>query len=434
MDLLKIFRRKPSTALTIIPDQEIEKSGTFSFPSPGLLYSLGSYPSDTGIPVNAFSALQSSAVYACVRCLSDDVSKLPIRIKKRLSNGGFADAPDHPIATLLRRPNHWQTGFDFWSFLVVSQQLRGNGYAAVVRNWRGEPIAMIPLLPDRVIVMLTDEGELYYQATAPQLGRNTLFTITPDSMLHLKNMSLDGGIQGASVISCSQNVIGLSLATQKNAATLFQRGSMPQGSITMPPGTKISPEGKKAFREAYDAVHAGSDNSHGLLVLEGGMKFEALSMTAEDAQLLESRQFAAQEIARLFRVPNHKIGMLQDATFSNVEQENQSYIDDALMSICRRIEECLERTLLFDDERDRIRIRFDFDSLLRGDFKTRMEGYQIGLLNGVFSINEVRDRESMAPIADGDLHRVPLNTGPVTSTVPKPTDSQPETTPQQEAA
>lgn len=402
--------------------ETVEKGGTFAFPSPGLMFALGGFPSDTGIPVTPFTAMQAAAVYACVKVLSEDVAKLPINVQDRLPKGGWQNNPDHPISQIIHRPNEWMTPFEFWAYLVVSHQIRGNGYACILRTKGGDPYRLLPLLPDRVMCLLTDKGELYYSATAPQLGDQARL-FHPEDMIHIRNMSIDGGILGTSVISCSQNVLGLALATQKNAATLFRQGSMPRGMITMPEGAKLDKPTSTRIGDSFSTVYAGSDNAHRVMVLEGGMKFEPVSMTAEDAQLLESRKFAAEEIARLFRVPQHKIGLLDHATFSNIENQNQQYIDDALMGICRRIEESLELTLLSEKERGRIRIRFDFDQLLRGDFKTRMEAYQIGLLNGVFTANEVREKEGLAPFAGGDIHRFPLNTGPGAT---KPSDTSPE--------
>src|ERR1019366_7590111 len=418
-------KQTPKITTVTLPSPEPEvatvRKWTSSSPNPGMMFALGGFPSNTGIPVTPYSALQASAVYACIKVLSEDVAKLPLRVRRKLTGGGWQDATDHPVNHLLHAPNDWQTPFEFWAYLVVCHQLRGNGYAAVIRDGAGDPIKLIPLLPDRVMVMLTDKGDLFYQASAPQLGMEQV-TFPVNDVIHIRNMSLDGGILGMSPISCQQDSIGLALAVQKNAATLFRQGSMIRGVLTTPAGAKLSQETSTRMAESWTAAYAGSDNAHRVALLEGGTTFAPIQMDANDAQLLEDRKFSAEEVARIFRVPQHRIGILDRATFSNIENLNQQYIDDALMGISRRIEECLEKTLLFADEREKYQIRFDFDQLLRGDFKSRMEANQIGLLNGVFSVNEVREKEGMAPVDGGDLHRYPLNM----SAGSKPTDTTPE--------
>ena len=283
--IVKVFRGTPEPE----PEQQlvetVEKDGSFAFPSPGILFALGGFPSDTGIPVTPFTCLQVATVYACVKVLSEDVAKLPLRVRKKLNNGGWKDAPEHRINKLLHNPNGWMTPFEFWAYLVVCQQLRGNGYAAIIRNGAGDPIKLIPLIPDRVMVLLTDEGNMYYRATAPQLGKETIVFHVED-MIHIRNMTLDAGILGVSPITISQNVIGVSLATQKNAATLFRQGSMPRGVLKMPAGAKLSPEAATRIAQDWAAVNSGSDNAHKTVVLEAGMEFEGLTISPEDAQLL----------------------------------------------------------------------------------------------------------------------------------------------------
>lgn len=382
--------------------------------------------SDTGVPVTPWSGIQSAPVYACVKVLSEDVAKLPLRVYRKLPKGGWAPYDEHPLTKLLRRPNDNMTPFDFWAYLITCQQLRGNGYVYIERDGDGNPISLIPIIPDRVVVLLSPKGQIFYRFTAAQTNYQSK-PISPEDMIHIKNMSLDGGITGSSVIWCSQNVIGLALAAQKNAATLFRQGSLIRGVLTAPAGAKLTKPVADRMAESWSSSYAGSDNASKVALLEEGTTFSPVTMTAVDAELLDARKFSGEEIARIFRVPQHKIGILDHATFSNIENQEQSYINDALMTICRRVEESLEWTLLFEEEIGKIKIRFDFDELLRGDFKTRMEGMQIATLNGYLSANEVRARESFGPpVAGGDEYRFPLNQAVSGDNVAKPTDSKPD--------
>jgi HK97 family phage portal protein len=387
-------------------DSLVSQVNALAFPQPLLYAALGGYASNTGVPVTPLTALQAAAVYGCVKCISDDIAGLDIIVRKRLANGnGWKIDTDHPLNELFANPNRWQTPFEFWSYIVSSLCFRGNSFAVIERDMDGRPVELVPIAPDRVTVRLTDDGTLWYRCNSRHIGYGIM--VPPDDMLHLKNISLDSYL-GVSPIAIAQDVIGLALATQQHGAVLFRQGGQIGGTINHP--GKLSKEAGDRMAASWKDTHSGVQNAHKVAILEEGAKFEKVGMTNEDAQFLATRQFQTLEICRLFKVPPHKIGELTRATFSNIEQQQQQYIDDALQPIAKRIRDAAHAQLLFDDERDTYQVSHSFESMLRGDQKTRFESYQIGLLNGFLSRNEVRQRENMNPVEGGDEYRVPLNT------------------------
>lgn len=381
--------------------------GGLGWPQPMLYAALGGYASNTGVPVTPFTALQSAAVYACVRFISQDIAMLRPFVRRTLSGGGYRRMPKHPLMTLFRRPNRWQTWFEFISYWVASLCLRGNGFVVIARDGSGEAEELIPVAPDRVSIMLSPQGELWYRVNSQRIGFGVL--VPPDDMMHLKNISMDGFV-GVSPIAISQDVIGLALATQQHGGILFRQGAQ-IGGVIQHPG-KLSKEASDRIANSWRETHSGVQNSSKVAVLEEGMHFEKISMTSEDAQFLETRRFQVIDICRLYGVPPHKLGELDKATLNNIEQQNQQYVDAALKPVAQSIVELFDQHLLFEDERSLMGCQMDFDDLTRGDLKTRYEAYQIGTLNGWLNRNEVRARENMDPITDGtgDEYRVPLNT------------------------
>lgn len=383
--------------------------GGLGWPQPMLYAALGGYASNSGVPVTPFTALQSAAVYACIRAISQDIAMLTPFVRRRLTGGGYRREPYHPLNKLFRRPNRWQTWFEFIGYAVSSICLRGNAFIVIERDKDANPIELVPIAPDRCTIMLTEDGELYYRINSRRLGYGLV--VPPDDMIHIKNISLDGYV-GVSPIAVSQDVIGLALATQQHGGILFRQGGQIGGVISHP--GKLSKEASDRVANSWRETHAGVQNAHKVAILEEGMSFEKIAMTNEDSQFLETRRFQVVDICRLYGVPPHRLGELDKATLNNIEQQNQQYVDSALKPTTRSIEQLFDHHLLFEDERGALGLecKFDFDEMTRGDLLTRYQAYQVGTLNGWLSRNEVRARENMDPIEDGhgDEYRVPLNT------------------------
>jgi HK97 family phage portal protein len=380
--------------------------GSFAYSGPGLAYGLGVFPGSTGTPVTPVTAMQAATVYACVKRLSEDVGKLPVKIRRRARRGGWTVDNDHPLNRVFRRPNAMQTPSQCWAYYVSSLALRGNGYLATVRGRAGEPTGIIPVNPDRAYVVLGQNGELIYNFGHPLLGDQTI-KLHQDNVCHAKGFSYDG-YMGISPISLAQDVFGLALAAQSHGAVLFRQGAQLKGFIKHP--GNLGKEAKEYLTESFDKRFAGVQNAHRTAVLEEGMSFENVTMTNEDAQFLESRQFSVIEICRMFGVPPHKVQDLENGHLQNVEQGEQQYINDTLDPLCNQIGELLEAKLLFEDEFGDYQIRHDFSALLRGDRKTRAQYYHFGILDGWMNRNEARlDDGREAGDEALDEYMAPLN-------------------------
>lgn len=390
---------------------QVVRDYSLAWPSPMLAGAFGGGGSNTGIPVTPLSALQSSTVYACVRAKSEDMAKLPLLIEKDVGREDWQQDFDHPLNALIRAPNSWMTWFEFARYLVMSLELRGNSFAVIKRGWNGIPEALIPINWDRVSVLLSPAGHIFYNVSHPLIGFG--LTFHQDDVIHLRGVTVDGGYLGMSPIMAAQDAVGLAIATQQHGAILFRQGA--QVSVVLKHPGKLDKPTSDRLAQSWMNAYGGVQNSHKTAVLEEGMTVEKLSMTNEDSQFLQTRAFQVLEICRLFRVPPHKVYDLSKANFSTLEQQEQAYVNDSLDTLATNIQDAFGARLFFQDERATYRFRYDFTGLLRGDQKARSEFYQSALSNGWMNVNDVRRKERMPPVPGGDIFRVPVNTAPIGS-------------------
>jgi len=356
-----------------------------------------------GIPVTANSAMRVGAVYACVRLMSGAVANMPLHVKERVDELTRQDRPDHQLWTVLRRkPNGWQTSAQFRRLLQVHLLLRGNGFAQIVRS-RGRVIALNPLHPDRMKVKQGDDLRIRYTYTRRD-GRPV--PLDPNDVLHLVGLTLDG-VTGVSVITYARETIGLSMAQERHGATTFKNAARPSFVLKHP--QKLGKEGLEFLRESLDAYRQGGEAEGRALILEEGMETYQLSMTAEDAQWIESRKFSRSDIAMFFGVPPHMIGDTEKTTSwgSGVEQMGIGFVTYTLEDHLTTWEQTLDRDLIAEPE---IYTRFNRRGLLRGDTKAREALYRSGLQWGWLSPNEVRALEDMNPRDGGEVYYPPPNT------------------------
>lgn len=356
----------------------------------------------SGKAVNERTAMQTSAVYACVRILAESVAGLPLHVYERTANGSKSTKPSHPLYRLLHdEPNREMTSFVFRETLMSHLLLWGNAYAQIIRDGRGFPIALYPLLPDRMAVDRRESGELVYTYQSDK-GQVKL---RRDNVLHIPGLGFDGLI-GYSPIAMAKNAVGLALATEDYGATFFANGANP-GGVLEHPGV-IKPEQADRLRESWQSQFGGA-NAHKVAVLEEGLKFHQMSIPPEQAQFLETRKFQINEIARIFRVPPHMVGDLEKSSFSNIEQQSLEFVKYTLDPWVVRWEQSLQQALILPSEKATIFIKFNLDGLLRGDYQSRMQGYSTGIQNGFMSVNDVRGLEDMNLLTaeeGGDLHFV----------------------------
>ena len=356
--------------------------------------------STAGKSVSERSAMQMTAVYACVRVLSEAVAGLPLHLYKYTDKGSKEKAVNHPLYFLLHdEPNPEMCSFVFRETMMTHLLLWGNAYAQIIRNGKGEVMAIYPLMPNRMTVDRDEHGQLFYQYQLSrddaQTMKGSMVKLKPSEVLHIPGLGFDG-LVGYSPIAMAKNAIGLSIATEEYGSKFFANGAAP-GGVLEHPGTLKNPA---RVRESWNQAFGGSANANKVAVLEEGMHFTPISIAPDQAQFLETRKFQLNEIARIFRVPPHMIGDLERATFSNIEHLSLEFVKYSLDPWLVRWEQSMSRALFTDDEKKNYFIKFNVDGLLRGDYQSRMSGYSVGIQNGFLSPNDVRELENMDLIPD----------------------------------
>ena len=365
--------------------------------------------STSGKRVNERSAMQMTAVYSCVRILSEAIASLPLNVYRYNKDGGKEKAYDHPLFRLLHdEPNPEMTSFIFRETLMTHLLLWGNAYAQIIRNGKGEVVALYPLMPDRMTVDRDEKGQLYYKYTksnddAPTMEGTTVY-LDPSDVLHVPGLGFDG-LVGYSPIAMAKNAIGLAIAAEEYGSKFYANGAAPSGVLEHP-GTLKDPA---KVRDSWNAAFGGSSNSHKVAVLEEGLKYTPISISPNEAQFLETRKFQINEIARIFRVPPHMVGDLEKSSFSNIEQMSLEFVKYTLDPWVIRWEQAIRRTLLTPDEKSQYYVSFNVEGLLSGDYQSRMNGYAIARQNGWMSANDIRELENLdrIPAEDGgDLYLI----------------------------
>ncbi|WP_247642801.1 phage portal protein [Roseibium sp. TrichSKD4] len=366
----------------------------------------GGAETKSGARVTPETAMRVAAVFACVRIRSSVVANLPLQIKRRVDDDTRKNAFDHPLWTIFtKRPNRWQTPSQFKRMLEAHLLLRGNAFAKIIRGVRGDVQELIPLHPDRVTTRQLDDLSIVYEYQRRD-GRTIPFG--QSDVFHLVGLSLDG-VTGVSVIKYARETIGLAIAQEEHGASVFKNGA--RVSFVLKHPQSLGEEGVETLRKSLNAFRAGGENEGEALILEEGMSTEALAMTAEDAQWLESRKFSRTDIAMFFGVPPHMIGDTEKSTSwgTGLEQQTQGFKTFSAEDDFTTWEETVNRDLISDDEPD-LYARFNRNALVQGDMKARKEYFTSMLQWGVFSPNEVRKLEDMNPREDGNIYYPPPNT------------------------
>ena len=372
--------------------------------------------STSGKTVTERSAMQMTAVYSCVRILAEAIAGLPLHLYTYKEDGGKEKAIGHPLYLLLHdEPNPEMSSFVFRETLMTHLLLWGNAYAQIIRNGKGEVVALYPLMPNRMTVDRDSSGQLFYSyqmnnSDAPTMKTGTVI-LKPSDVLHIPGLGFDG-LVGYSPIAMAKNAIGLAIATEEYGAKFFANGATPGGLLEYP-GTVKDPD---RVRESWNKGFSGSQNAGKVAILEEGMKYTPISIAPEQAQFLETRKFQINEIARIFRVPPHMVGDLEKSSFSNIEQQSLEFVKYTLDPWVIRWEQSIQRSLLSRDEKAVYFVKFNLEGLLRGDYQSRMNGYAIGRQNGWMSANDIRELENLdrIPAEDGgDLYLINGNMLPL---------------------
>ena len=376
----------------------------------GSRYSFFYGNTSAGKPVNEHTAMQMTAVYSCVRILAETVAGLPLHVYRYTDNGGKEKYWQHPLYRLLHdEPNTEMTSFAFRETLMSHLLLWGNAYAQIIRNARGEVIALYPLIPNKITVDRDSSGRLFFvyrrnPEDFSSQGNSSEVYLQSSDVLHIPGLGFDG-LVGYSPIAMAKNAVGLAIATEEYGAKFFANGAAP-GGVLEHPGVIKDPQ---KVKDSWNTVYQGSGNAHKVAVLEEGMKYQPIGISPEQAQFLETRKFQINEIARIFRVPPHMLADLEKSSFSNIEQQSLEFVKYTLDPWVVRWEQAMCRTLLTESEKSKVFIKFNVDGLLRGDYVSRMNGYATARQNGWMSANDIRELENLDRIPaelGGDLYLI----------------------------
>lgn len=376
---------------------------------------------DAGEIVTDDSALSLSAVWACVNLLAGTIASLPLMVYRTDRQGRRVVARDHQLYRVLHdSPNYDQTAVDFWEFVSAAVELWGNAYARIERR-DGAVSGLHPVAPALVNVRRLTSGAIEYRWTED--GKQ--YVETDQTMLHIRGF---GGnpLGGMSTLHFGRHAFSLARATDRSAAGMFKNGLRPSGVLTFE--SWLTSEQRELAERKLTEKFLGAMNAGRPLILEGGTKWSQLTISPEDAQMLESRGFSVEEICRFFGVPPFMVGHTEKTTSwgTGLEQQTLGFQKFTLRRRLKRIEQALEKQLLTPQDRaEGVTIEFNLEGLLRGDSAARAAFYQSGLQNGWATINEVRALENLPPVEGGDVPRMQMQNVPITEAGKQPAIAAP---------
>lgn len=386
---------------------------TLANPSDWLVDMLGGGTATrAGRRVTPDTALSNSAMWNAIRLVAGTIASLPLHLYRRLPAGGKERASDHRLHGLLHRsPNPRQTAYELMEMLAGHVELRGNAYARIEADRRGQVVALWPLHPGRVNIYLAPDDRLWYEYTT---RRGERVPLKDDEVLHLRGFSSDG-VTGLSPVGVLREAFGVALAAEEHAAAFYGNGTQP-GGVLRHPG-RLTDKAHKRLVEAWNARHQGSANAWKPAILEEGMEWTSVGMSAKDAQFLETRRFQVEEVARIMDVPPHMLKSMERATFSNIEHQDIAFLKHSMRRRLVAIEQRLNMVLLLEREREDYFFEFLVDGIQRGDTKTRYDAYAVGRNWGWLSADDIRELENMNPLPNGQgkIYLMPTNMLPAGS-------------------
>ena len=390
---------------------------TYANPAGWLLdWVRGGQESASGIVVNQIEALRDVVTMACVSIRAADLAKLPVHVKRQLRNGGSEIVKGHAVERLLRRPNAWQTKFEFFEMMQACYLLKSNAYAPIIWNGRGQPTAMIPVNPERISLLEAPGGDLFYQLTRGSFQEVADLAPLPtvlsaEDVLHLRGLSLNG-LLGVSRIGMARDAIGLSRALETYSSSLFARGARPSGVLET--DKKLSDPVYARFKAQWQSAYSGLRNAAETPILEEGLKWKAQTMTSVESQTVEARRLQIEQIATAFEVPRHRLGIVSESGGQAILQAHQMYLNTTLSQDAERWEDKLNAMFGLDGEE--YSVEFDLDYFNRADLKTQLEALRIGVVGTVVTPNEARRKLGLPADPEGDALLQPTNVAPLGTT------------------
>lgn len=348
-----------------------------------------------GIHINETVALGIPAVYACVRVLTEAIASLPLLTYERFDNGDKDRAKGFSLYHLLHdEPNPLMTSFELRELLVGHLCLRGNAYCYIERDG-GEVVSLWPLHPDKVTVEVSGR-ELVYKHQND--GTEKVYPMA--DILHIRGLSSDG-IVGFSPLTLLRDTFGYSKALQEYSSSYFKNSAAPSGILTT--AMTLSPENQANLRNAWASRHEGKNNHHRVAILGSDLKWQSIGVSPQDSQLIESQKFSVVEIARVFRVPLNLVMDYERSTYSNVTEQNRSFLTHTLQPWLTRIEQAMTKSLLTESEKEKYFIEHLTQGFLRADTKTRYESYKVAIDAGFLTVDEVRQLENMNKLPKSEV-------------------------------
>lgn len=348
---------------------------------------------NSGVNINGKTAFEIVAFFSAVSLISDTISTLPVDAFIRIDGDR---KPYRPRPAWVDQPDVDTTRQAHYGSIVTSLLVYGNSYTRVYRNRQGEVTNLVALDPNTVRVERSAIGRKVFY-----VGDDNK-PLTSDDVLHIIDLAEPGSLVGISRVSKLKDALGVATALQNYASKFFSQGATTQGVIEFP--GNLTPEQAKNLAEGFDSRHKGWRKSHKTGVLSGGATYKSTQVPNDQAQFLDSRRFAVEEMARAFNIPLHMMGIPGTASYSSVEQNNLQFVSHTLRPILEKIEWSYSKLL----PTPAAFIKFNFNALLRGDLQSRMTSYSIGTQAGFMSVNDVRRLEDLSPAENGDQYRVPL--------------------------
>lgn len=387
----------------------VEKTAT-GLPAAGFLPLLGSTPSATGLSISQGTAVAVSTVFACVTIRADDVARCAPRLITLDGDGRQKKiVTDHPVAKLFRRPNRAQTWFEFCQQMHAAKLLRGNAYAVILRDQRGQPVELIPVNPDAVMVLEAGDGSVFYSINRVGLFqmaalRDQPISVPEEDVLHIRGLAFNM-LVGASTIGLAREAIGVAMGLEQQAARFMANGARPSGVLKS--AKTLTKEAAQRLRDQWEAMRSGIQNIGRTAILEEGLDWTPMQMTSVDAEFMDQRRYSVEEIARFFRVPLHKLGVVGEVSRIRMDQADQAYVNAAIMPDLEVWEQKFER--VFDLDAENISVEFDERELLRAEEATRINNGRLAVMSGLKTINEWRAEEGLVPVEGGDAIMRPVN-------------------------
>lgn len=384
-------------------DRILRTATTLANPAPWFRDALVVTSTHAGVSVTETVALGIPAVLSAVKLIGEGGASLPLKVFRRRPDGGREADEGHPLFVVLHDLfNPFQTSFEARTYALSCLLLHGNAYFEIERTAAGIITGLYPIRPDRMTSTFDEQGRRVYLYTT-DAGAEVKWTsdpLLPAPILHLRG--LGDGYQGFSVIKLAANALALAESESKHASKFFRNGASPSGVLKTP--NALTDEVAQRIKASWEAAHAGSDNAFRVAVLEEGLEFQPMSISPEDAQLIESRRFSVQEVARIFRVPPHLLMDSSGSTSwgSGLESQTQAFLSFTLQPWLVNIEQAMQRDLLSRKGFYTHEIRHVVDGFARADLGARYTAYAQALDKGWMSVNEIRRMENLNPVSGGD--------------------------------